>query len=96
MFKVIDVTGKHHNVDAVEVDVWYNSETELIHITAYPTSFTEDGEFKTDSKTVLFEMPTGLDVEEWEDDFWIYAPSHSLPRPIRNLVVNKLSEFVGV
>lgn len=93
--------GTVRETEALDINVWnadlYGDDDHTgVVVTAYPMNKTEDGYWDTALDLIVFSIPTDLDPDDWDDDWFGYSDDTApgeFPGDVRSIVEGTLKKI---
>jgi hypothetical protein len=95
MYTIIDTDGRLQHCEGIDINVWYDEETEGIRLTAYKMYRMEDGLWDTNTDVVLFWAVTDFESDQFDDEWYGLSEDtlpHEIPADVLDLVNRVLAE----
>jgi len=96
MYKIIDTDGVLQTCEGIDINVWYDEETESIRLTGYKMYRGDDDLWRTNTNVILFWAVTDFESDRFDDDWYGLSEDtlpHEIPADVLDLVNRILAEL---
>jgi hypothetical protein len=96
MFKIIDTDGRLQTCEGIDLNLWYNDQTDAVELVGYPMDKNARGLWDTNTQSVVFWAKTDFDTEDYYDEWYGLSADtlpHEIPADVLDLVNRILAEI---